>query len=63
MEQQTKEVLVILEKSLSNTNIKKLRQILLLEADFNTFYKIIFKMRLVLKLEESQSILGEIIGG
>ena len=42
---------VILEKSLGNIHVQKLREILLLEVDFNTLYKIIFNRRIVLVLE------------
>ena len=53
----------MLEKSPDNINVEKLRVILLLEVDFNTLHKIVFNIRLVLKLEEIQSIPCEIIGG
>ena len=47
-----KSVSVILEKSLGNINIQKLRVILLLEADFNVLCKIIFNDRMMPVLEE-----------
>ena len=46
-----KGVLAILEKSLGNANMQKLRAILLLEADFNVLHKIIFNRRMILVLE------------
>ena len=52
----------MIEKSFRNTDISKLRAILLLEADFNTIGKIIFNSRLMLSLEKSKDILIEIIG-
>ena len=42
----------MLEKALENIDIKKLRVILLLEADFNAVYKIIFNGRIMPRLKE-----------
>ena len=53
----------MLEKSVGNVQVSKLRAILLLEADFNTLNKIIFNNCTLPSLEVSQSILYEIIGG
>ena len=47
----------MLEKSSGNTNVIKLRAIFLLEANFNTLYKIIFNSRLILELEAREEIL------
>ena len=58
----TKEVSVMLEKSLGNTNIQKLRVILLLEVDFNMLYKIVFNSRIMLVLENTSVIPYKIIG-
>ena len=58
-----KGVSVILEKSLGNINIQKLRVILLLEADFNVLCKIIFNDRIMSALEEKSVIPCEITGG
>ena len=52
----------MLEKALGNIDMKKLRVILLLEADFNTVYKIIFNRRIIPRLKEAKTILNEIIG-
>ena len=54
---------MILEKSLGNINIQKLRLILLLEADFNALHKIVFNGRIIPELEEASVIPYEIIGG
>jgi hypothetical protein len=48
---------VILEKPLGNVNVIKLRAILLLEANFNTLYKIVFNGRLMPELEVRDEIL------
>ena len=40
------------KKSPGNIDVQKLRAILLLEADFNDAYKIIFDDRLIPRLEE-----------
>ena len=45
-------VLVMLEKIKGNINVKKLRAILLLEADLNILYIIMFTRRVLPKLEE-----------
>ena len=42
---------MILEKIEGNTNVQTLQAILLLEADFNTRHKIIFKNRLLLSIK------------
>ena len=52
----------MLEKSLEKVNIIKLRAILLLEANFNALYKIVFNKHLILDLEKYDSMLIEIIG-
>ena len=54
-------VLIILEKLKGNVNIKKLRAILLLEANFNTLNKILFSSRVILSLEKHRSIPYKII--
>ena len=41
----------MLEKSLGNINVEKLRAILLLEANFNILYEIIFNNIFMSKLE------------
>ena len=41
----------------------KLRVILLLEADFNALYKIIFNKKILLILEQNKLILKEILRG
>ena len=51
------------EKAPENIDIKKLRAILLLEADFNTVHKIIFNGRIMPRLEESNIIPNKIIYG
>ena len=53
----------MLEKALGNIDIKKLRVILLLEADFSIVHKIIFNGRIMLRLEEANIIPNKIIGG
>ena len=58
-----KGVSIMLEKVVGNIDVQKLRAILLLEADFNTLYKIVFNDRLIPKLEETETIPMEIIGG
>ena len=52
----------MLEKAPGNIDINKLRAILLLEADFNAVYKIIFNSRMILRLEKANIIPNEIIG-
>jgi hypothetical protein len=52
-----KGVLVMLEKALGKINMSKLRSMLLLKVDFNTLHKIIFNIKLILKLEQSKQIL------
>ena len=56
-------VSIMLEKSLGNIQVYKLRAILLLEADFNVINKIIFNTRLMPSLKKFQSIPKELIGG
>jgi len=46
----------MLEKSSRNINVAKLRAILLLEADFNAFNKIIFNTRVMLLIEVNAQI-------
>ena len=58
----TKGILVILEKSPRNINIQKLREILLLEADFNMLHKIVFNGRRMPSLEDIGVIFYETIG-
>ena len=53
----------MLEKAPGNFTVKKLRALLLLEADFNTLHKINFNGRLMRYLEASSTIPQEIIGG
>ena len=47
----------MLEKSKGNINVEKLRAILLLEADLNAIYKIMFNRRVLPKLEVNRLIL------
>ena len=56
-------VSVMLEKRKGVINVSKLRAILLLEVDFNGLNKLIYNTRVLLILENSQSIPYEIIGG
>ena len=53
----------MLEKSAGNIHVQKLRVILLLEADFNAMYKIIFNNRLIPNIEVVNAIPMEVIGG
>ena len=53
----------MLEKKLENMDARKLKAILLLEADFNAANKIIFNMRLIPAIKQSNLISNEIIGG
>ena len=53
----------MLEKSSRNINVAKLRAILLLEADFNAFNKIIFNTRVMLLIEVNAQIPYDIVGG
>ena len=55
--------MVILEKAFRKINISKLHAILLLEANFNVLYKIVFNIRILPSLEYDRLILDEIIGG
>ena len=55
--------MIILEKSVGNIQVSKLRAILLLEADFNTLNKIVFNNRTIPNLEGSNSIPYEVIRG
>ena len=52
----------MLKKLASNVNAQKLRNILLLEADFNAFHKIISNNRLILSIAMKEDILMEVIG-
>ena len=63
LERLNRGLLVISEKALGKIEVSKLRVILLLKADFNTMYKIIFSERLMSMLERRKYILFEIIGG
>ena len=58
-----KGVSVMLDKVIGNIDIQKLRDILLLEADFNALHKIVFNNRLIPKLEETETIPMKIIRG
>ena len=58
-----KGVLVMLEKAEGIIDMKKLRAILLLEADFNAAHKIIFSNRLIPNLEAMNAIPAEVIVG
>ena len=51
----------MLEKKYGEINMPKLRAILLLEEDFNAISKIVFNTRLILRLEDKESIPREII--
>ena len=53
----------MLEKSKGNIQVEKLYALLLLEADLNAIYKIIFNSRVLPSIEERKEILIEIIGG
>ena len=53
----------MLEKASRKTLVSKLRAILLLEADFNALYNIIFNCRMLPALERKNLMLSEIIGG
>ena len=53
----------MLEKSVRNIQVSKLRAILILEADFNTLNKIVFNCRTLLALESKNTIPYEIIRG
>ena len=53
----------MLEKDEGMIDVKRLRAILLLEADFNALHKINFNNRLMPHLEASSSIPAKIIGG
>ena len=61
--QWTKGLSIILEKALGKLSISKLRAILLLEADFNKLYKIIFNRRILPALEKKYLIPYKIVGG
>ena len=56
-------VSMILEKATDNVNVHKLRDIPLLEADFNAMHKIIFSNRLIPELEAADDIPPEAVGG
>ena len=56
-------VSIILEKFAGNVNVAKLKAILLLEANFNTFNKIVFNRRAILSIEASKTIPYKVIGG
>ena len=47
----------MLEKAIGNMDIMKLRVILILEANFNALYKMVFNSRLIPKLEVREEIL------
>ena len=53
----------MLEKVPGNTNVQKLKAILLLEADFNVMHKIIFNNRLISSIERVNAIPIEVVGG
>ena len=53
----------MLEKAEGIIDVKKLRAILLLEADFNAVHKIIFNNRLIPNLEAINAIPREVIEG
>ena len=53
----------MLEKISKSTNVQKLREILLLEADFNTLHKIVFNSRIIPTLEDAGIIPYEITSG
>ena len=53
----------MLEKAEGIVDMMKLQAILLLEADFNAIYKIIFNNRLIPNLEVINVIPREVIGG
>ena len=53
----------MLEKAPANIDVKKLRAILLLEADFNAVHKIIFNRKIMLRLKDVNIIPNEIING
>ena len=52
----------MLDKAPGNILVSKLRAILLLEAEFNALYKIIFNCRILPTLEIKNIILVEIMG-
>ena len=52
----------MLEKVVSNANMQKLKEILLLKVDFNVMYKIVFNKRLMPILETADTIPPKIIG-
>ena len=52
----------MLEKSKGNIQVENLHALLLLEADLNAIYKIIFNSRVLLLIEERKEIPIEIIG-
>ena len=58
-----KGVSVMLEKLACNANAQNLRAILLLEANFNAFHKIIFDNRLILSVEATNTTPIEVIRG
>ena len=53
---------MMLKKSKGNINVKKLRSILLLEADLNTLHKIIFNGRVLPTIERHNQMPKEVIG-
>ena len=59
----TKEVSVMLEKKTNDISVRKLRAILLLEADFNAANKIIINTRLISQIEQCNEIPREIVEG
>ena len=54
---------MMLEKSKGDMNVKKLRSILLLEADLNALYKIIFNERVLPTIKRHDQMPKEVIGG
>ena len=63
LEYQKKGLSVILETVPIKINTSKLRVILILEADFNIIYNIIFNSRLMLAVESKKYIPYKVIGG
>ena len=53
---------IVLEKTSGKIDVKKLRDILLLEEEFNSLHKIIFNTRVILQLESDHLKPQEIIG-
>ena len=53
----------MLEKSPGNTNVSKLRAILLLEADFNALNKILFNTKVMPMMEIKDQIPQDVVSG